>query len=207
MPIHNKYDYSHIDIEWFLGDEGHISDYNQESPSTPGQFHPQFARLFLEYIQIGLTDRQACMEVPMNEKWPRSWVRGSQCSPSTFIEAYHNFGKPLQIDMMANDIVDISDRTDALSNEAAIISAIENPLRDALNISPSKNIVEYAKLVGDRVSSRKWFVSKIKPSQYGDKVQIDHGNAGGKVFKTIDYSTLSDEQIDKLMELDKEFNE
>lgn len=203
----NNFDYSHISVEWFLGDEGHISDYNQEQPSAPGQFHPQLARLFLEYIQIGLTDRQACMEVPMNEKWPRAWGRNSGGAPHTYIDAYLNFAKPLQIDMMASDIVDISDRTDALSNEAHIIKAIENPLRDSLNKSPSKNIIEYNKLVSDRVASRKWFVSKVKPSQYGDKVQIDHGNSGGRAFKTLDYSSLSDDQLDKLMELDKEFNE
>ena len=202
----NEHDYDGISVAWFLGDEGDIRDHNQERPSAIGQFHPQLARLFLEYIQIGLTDRQACMEVPMNEKWPRSWGRGSMNAPANFIEALSDYAKPLQFDVMANDVVDISDGTDALRNENAIINAIVNPLRDTLGKSVRKNVQAYHKMVGDRVASRKWYVSKMKPSQYGDKVQLDHGNAGNKPFKTVDFSELTDEALAKLLAADEEIN-
>ncbi len=207
MPIKTKHDYSYIDVEWFLGDDGDLSDYNQNSPAISGQFHPQLARLFLEYIQIGLTDRQACLEVPMPEKWARAWDRGSNDSPDNFITAMRQFAKPLQYDIMANDVVDIADGSDALTNEVAIIDAIDNPLRASLNKSPSKDVKKYIKMVSDRIASRKWYVSKMKPSQYGDKVQIDHGNAGNKPFKQLDFNKLTDEQLNQLMELDKEINE
>jgi len=207
MAIRNDHDYSFIDVAWFLGDDGDLTDYNQEYPSHSGQFHPQLARLFLEYIQIGLTDRQACTEVPMNERWPRSWSRGNQDSPDNFVTAYHKYAKPLQFDIMANDIVDIADGTDALSSEHNIINSIDNPLRLALNKSTSKDKVQYAKMVGDRIASRKWYVSKMKPSQYGDKVQIDHGNSNGQPFKTLDFNQLTDDQLERLIELDSELNE
>lgn len=201
-----QYNYNDIPVEWFLGDFGELSDYNQIKPSIPGQFHPQLARLFLEYIQIGLTNRQACMEVPMNERWPRSWGRGSNNAPDNYGIAFLQYAKPLQFDTMASDIVDITDGTDALANEKAIINAIPNPLRDTLGKSVRKNIEAYHKMVGDRVASRKWFVSKMAPARYGDKVQIDHGNAGGRPFKTINHKDLTDEQLDSLLEMDEELN-
>ena len=207
MTIMTTYDYSEISVEWYLGDEGELAAYNQESPSAVGQFHPQLARLFLEYIQIGLTDRQACLEVPMNEKWPRSWSRGSMNAPANFIRALGEFAKPLQFDIMANDVVDISDGTDALSNESAIVDAIFNPLRDSLQKSTEKNVKAYHKMVGDRISARKWYVSKMKPSLYGDRVQLDHGNVGNKPFKRVDFKNLSDEQLEALSKIDEELDE
>jgi hypothetical protein len=206
MPIREDHDYSHIDVPWFLGDVGDLEDYNQELSKAPGGFHPQLARLYLEYIQLGLTDRQACLEVPMSEKWARSWGRGNRDAPDNYVNALTKFAKPLQFDVMANDVVDISDGTDALA-EARIIASVHNPLRDALNKSPSKDIKQYSKMVTDRVSSRKWYVSKMKPSQYGDKVQIDHGNTSGKPFKTLDFNSLSDDQLEKLLDLDNEMND
>jgi hypothetical protein len=156
----------------------------------------------LEYIQIGLTDRQACSEVPMSEKWARAWSRGSMNAPDNFVEAFQTFAKPLQFDKMADDVVDIADATDALA-ESGIIGAIENPLRDALHQSKSKDSKEYARMVGDRIASRKWYVSKMKPSQYGDKVQVNHGNVGGVPFKSVDFTKLSIEDLEALAKLDE----
>lgn len=206
MTSAKKDGYSYIPVEWFLGDQGSLGDFNREDDWHSGDFDPQLARLFLEYIQIGLTDRQACMEVPMNEKWPRSWGRGFCGAPDDYIHALNTFAKPMQFDVMAADVIDIADGTDALACENDIIGAIYNPLREALNKSVTKNVVMYRKMVGDRVASRKWWVSKMKPSSYGDKVQIDHGNVGGKPFKHVEFKDLTVEQLEKLAELDKELN-
>jgi hypothetical protein len=198
-----EHEYSGISVPWLLGDEGELADYNQEKPSIVGQFHPQLARLFLEYIQIGLTERQACLEVPMNERWPRSWGRGSMGAPLAFVDALENYAKPLQYDMMANDVVDISDGTDALTNEKAIIESIYNPLRGALHKTNRKSVKEYRAMVGDRVAARKWYVGKMRPSKYGDKFQLDHGNTGGTPLKVVDYSKLSTEQLEALAKIDE----
>lgn len=201
MSVRSK-DYSGISVAWLLGDEGSLSDYNQLKPSPPQYFHPQLARLFLEYIQIGLTDRQACIEVPMNEKWPRTWSRGAMSSPLNFTEALDKYAKPLQYDMMAKDVVDISDGTDALSNENAVVESVYNPLREALSKSRKRNLKMYRSMVGDRISARKWYVGKMRPKIYGDKVQLDHGNAHDKPLRVIDYSKLTIKQLEALAKLD-----
>ncbi len=199
-------DYTQIPMAWFLGDEGELGDFNRQAPWLSGDFDPQFGRLFLEYIQIGLTDRQACLEVPMNEKWPRTWLRGRRNTPEDFVEAYLRYAKPLQFDIMANDIVDIADGTDALANEEAIVNAVENPLRDVLKKTRDKGVTAYRKMVGERISARKWYVSKMQPKKYGDKVQIDHGNANSLPFKKLNYGDMSDDQISKLIAIDEELN-
>lgn len=192
-----------ISVGWFLGDEGELADYKRHHPWRSGDFDPQLARLFLEYIQIGLTDRQACLQVPMNEKWARTWGRGSKGSPDNYVSAFKDFAKPTQFEMMGADVVDISDGTDALANEESIIGAVYNPLADALEKSVKPNVKEYHKMVGDRVASRKWYVSKLASAKFGDKVQLDHGNAGGKAFKSVDFSKLSTEQLETLAKFDE----
>lgn len=207
MPIVVNKDYSDIPTQWFLGDIGELTDFNQEKPAVIGEFHPQLARLFLEYIQIGLTERQACLQVPMNEKWPRSWSRGSMQAPEAYITALNDFAKPLQFDVMANDVVDIADGSDALANEDSIIAAVDNPLAATLKKTVRPNVAKYRKMVGDRISARKWYVSKVSAAKYGDRVQLDHGNVGGKPFKHVDFSNLSTEQLEKLAELDASIRE
>lgn len=204
MPIIIIKDYSEIPSQWFLGDIGHLTDFNQDKPAVIGEFHPQLARLFLEYIQIGLTDRQACLQVPMNEKWPRAWGRGSMQAPDAYITALNDFAKPLQFDVMANDVVDIADGSDALANEDAIIAAVDNPLAQTLKKTVRPNVAKYRKMVGDRIAARKWYVSKMASSKYGDKVQLDHGNVGGKPFKHVDFTDLTIDQLEKLADLDSD---
>lgn len=34
-----------------------------------------------------------------------------------------------------------------------------------------------------RVDARKWALSKLLPKKYGDKIDVNHGNADGKPFQ------------------------
>jgi hypothetical protein len=50
----------------------------------------------------------------------------------------------------------------------------------------------------------RWKAAKRAPKQYGDKVDIDHTTKGDKVTGEVDYSRLSDEVLQQIINAKKE---
>ena len=206
MALRVTNDYSDIGVDWFLGDEGDIDSWVQPHTAIQDEFDPQLARLFLEYLQFGMTERQACLEVPMEERRLRSWKRGFRGAPNSFIVAYERAAEQ-QVHCMADDIIDIADGTDRLTAKHAeeAIKGINNPFRKPIESTVERGVEALKKEMaakGERIASRKWYVGKKLPSNYGDRVQLDHG--GSKTPVNVKFSELTDEQLEKLADIDKE---
>lgn len=203
MAVRAYHDYSDITTEWFLGDEDELDLWKQPINAFAGEFDPQKARLLLGYMQCGLTMRQAAEEVPMEFRWCIAWRRGAHGTPDNFRVAFE-IAREVQIHCMADEVIDIADGTDYQSRaklKASIDS--QNIFRKNLSEEVQKSISSITSARGDRIGTRKWYVSKILPKYYGDRMQLDHGNVG-VTLKKINMKDLTDEQLDKLLELDEE---
>lgn len=203
LRVANTYD--EITSAWFLGDEGELTDHAIKRPAMQNEFDPQRARLYLEYIQIGLTHRQACIEVPLDERMINTWTRGKRGAPPSYVEAY-KIAREYQAHAMAHEVVDIADGTDRITSLTKQIAkdSINNPWQKSLGHVMARHRKEESNKVGERIASRKWYVSKIAPSHYGEKVQLEH--SGGNKAVRIDHSKLTDDQLKRLIDLDKEIS-
>lgn len=198
------HDYSGITEEWLLGEMGSMSDHARPINALPNEFDPPRARSFLGYMQCGMTIRQAAEEAALEYPTVIRWKRGALGAPDSFVAAFEA-AREIQVHAMADDVIDIADGTDSKAKEALKTAVDEdNDMRKDFAKQIDKAVARVVDSAGNRMSARKWYVSKILPSYYGDRVQLDHGNAGGKPFKQLDMSKLSDKQIDKLIELDEE---
>lgn len=198
----NKYD--GITTEWFLGDEGDIVDHIQGRPNMPKEFDPQKGRLYLEYIQLGLTPRQAALRVPVPESHIISWRRGAFNAPQAFVEAVRR-AEHQQAHAMAHEIVDIADGTDRLTSEAteSMADEIKNPFT-AGNVDRFREMREAViARTGERISTRRWIASKLLPNTYGDRVNVEHTGDAKKPV-AFDVSSLSTEQLEKIAALEAE---
>lgn len=197
-------DYSGITVEWFLGDDGDVTDHKQGRIVMPKEFDPMKARLFLEYLQLGLTLRQAAMRVPVPEVHVISWKRGSQGAPDSFVEAYKR-AEHQQMHMMAQETVDIADGTDRLTSEAMEANAdkIKNPFT-AGNADRFREMREdVISRIGNRITSRRWIAAKLLPNVYGDKLNLEHTGDAKKPVG-IDIKNLTTEQLEKIAQLEEE---
>lgn len=203
-------DYEHISVDWFLGDEGHLEDYDQDTLPTEKEFQPQRARVFLAYLQLGMTERQALLEVPVDEGYIRSWKRGKYGAPNTFIEAYELAQKE-QITKLANEIIDIADGTDRLTEQYIQdrMNEIKNPFKPDEEVDLPAAIKAALKDARDRsgmrIDVRKWMASKAMPSKFGDKLSLEHtGDVKNPV--SVNMKNLTTEQLEKIAALNEELN-
>ena len=197
-------DYSAVPEDWLLGNDGDITDWSQPSTAMPLEFDPKKARLFLTYMQYGMTERQACLEVPMMESLVRSWKSGARATPASFIRAYAR-AREIQIHRMADDVVDIADGTDLLSSKhvSEEVKSIKNPFRAGISKRVEEAVAELVAKSGNRMAARKWYVSKILPQHYGDKHELVHTSPTNKPVE-IDIKKLTTEQLEALAKLDAE---
>lgn len=202
-------DYSDISVEWFLGDEGELEDWTQGTLPTPQEFQPQRARMFLVYLQMGMTERQAMREVPVDPVYMRSWKRGSHGAPKSFLKAYE-LARTEQTHKMAEEIVDIADGTDRITEsylEEAIANT-KNPFKPDDTDLPSviKAAMRDARdRSAMRIDVRKWMASKRLPFAYGDRLSLEHTGDKEKPVK-LDMKKLTTEQLEALAKLDEELN-
>lgn len=197
-------DYSGITCEWFLGDEGDVMDHCQGRLVMPKEFDPRKARLLLEYLQLGLTLRQAALRVPVLESYVISWKRGSFAAPNTFVEAYAK-AEAQQAHMMAQETVDIADGTDRLTSEVCetTADAIKNPFTSGNQDRFREMREDTLSRVGNRIATRRWIASKMLPNMYGDKLNLEHTGDQKKPV-SVDLKNLTTEQLEKIAQLEEE---
>jgi len=92
-----------------------------------------------------------------------------------------------RVEFMADEIIEISDfsANDTISTDKGDI--------------PDNEWINRSKL---RVDTRKWLMSKMRPSKYGDKVAVDHTTKGDKI-NPIDLSKYTDEELKLIAELQR----
>ena len=158
--------------------------------------------IILDYMMIGLTDRQACALIPLDVRFWSSWKRGARDTPSAFNEAYGK-ASDLQIAAMGEMVIDISDGTDTTT--ASLIEEslrnIDNPYAEGMNKQFERVVKGILQTNANRINARKWYVGKRLPSIYGDKLQLEH--QGGEKPVGISFKNLSTEQLEKLADLEQ----
>ena len=192
-----------ISVEWFLGDTGDSGDYFRPPHDIDQrQFQPDKARIILEYMMIGLTDRQACALIPLDIRFWAAWRRGSRDTPENFKKAYSK-ASDAQLAAMGEMIIDISDGTDkstaTLLEES--LKNIDNPYKEGMNKQFERVVKSILQSNSNRINARKWYVGKRLPSVYGDKIQLEH-QTGDKPLE-IDFKSLTTEQLEMLAELEQ----
>ena len=196
--------YKNISVSWFLGDEGDVMDHQQGLIVMPKEFDPRKARMFLEYLQLGMTVRQACLNVPVLETMIITWKRGSFGSPPNFVEAY-KIAEAQQAHSMAQETIDIADGTDRITSKLTEMSAdtIKNPFKKGNEERFNQLRDEALSRVGNRITTRRWIASKMLPNVYGDKLNLEHT---GDVKKPVgvDLKGLTTEQLEAIAKLDEE---
>lgn len=204
MPPRPVNDYSKITVDWFLGDEGDVMDHIQGKLVMPLEFDPRKARLFLEYLQLGMTVRQACTNVPVLEKLIITWKRGSYASPPNFVAAY-KIAEAQQAHSMAQETIDIADGTDRITSEITTkaVDSVKNPFKRGNEERFNQLRDEMLTRIGNRIATRKWIASKMLPNIYGEKLNLEHT---GDVKKPVglDLKNLTTEQLEAIAKLEEE---
>lgn len=136
-------------------------------------------------LASGETLRAICRDEDMP---PESTVRQWYVDDRNGFAAQYARARDIGLDSMADEIIGISDDG---SND--YVPTDEGPSLDRDHVTRSKL----------RVDSRKWYLSKLAPKRYGDKMAHElTGADGGPIEQrtTIDASGLSETALAELME-------
>jgi DNA-directed RNA polymerase subunit F len=133
--------------------------------------------------------RSICMEPNMpSHASVYTWLN----EKPSFLDKYTR-ARESQADYMADEILEIAD--DSSEDTRTIVKDGE--------IIEVEN-ADYINRCKLRIESRKWVAAKLRPKKYGDKVDIDYTTKGDKVIGEVDYSRLSDEVLQQIINAKKE---
>jgi hypothetical protein len=115
--------------------------------------------------------------------------------------------RELAMDLMAEDILDIADERHTMI-EVEELGKDGKPLLDAsgavilrsVRVPLSADVIARNRL---RVDTRKWYMAKLAPRRFGDKVTTEHtGPGGGPVqIAALDLKNLSDAELSQMQEM------
>ena len=140
---------------------------------------PELAEEICNKLSLGETLRAVCRDIGIHEATVRNWV----------VDDRHNFAtqyarsRDIGLDCMADQLIDIAD--DSSMDDF-------DPTTGKIN----QESYQRARL---KVDVRKWYLSKLAPKRYGDRMTNVHtGPEGG----AIRFSAMSDSELnDRLTEL------
>lgn len=132
--------------------------------SRPSSFTPELGARICELIAQYGSLRKICREhdeLP-SEATVRAWVLDVKLSSNEFPAQYVR-ARMMGLDSMADDIVEIADTTQegSRTKEGGING----------DITETGDMIEHRKL---RVDTRKWYLSKVAPKIYGDRLAVEH---------------------------------
>lgn len=93
---------------------------------------------------------------------PESTVRGWVITDVSGFSAHYTRARDLGLDAMADECLAIADNT----QEGTVTTAKE--WGDEVKTG---DMLEHRKL---RVDARKWYLSKLAPKKYGDRIEVEH---------------------------------
>lgn len=131
-------------------------------------YTPEIAAEICDRLSTGETLRQICRSAGMPSdasvrRWAMDDVNG-------FASQYAS-ARDLGLEAMADDLFDI---TDDGSNDW-----MERELKNGLVIEvPNTELVMRSRL---RADTRKWYLSKLAPKRYGDRLQVDNTSSDGSM--------------------------
>lgn len=144
----------------------------------PSKYTPALARKICAMMATGRTLRSICREPGMPaESTVRNWA----------LEDVHGFfaqyaqARDIGLDAMADELMDIADDG---SNDW-----MERHGQDAEGYALNGEHVTRSRL---RVDTRKWYLAKLAPKRYSDRLQVD---------QTVGLEDLTDEELQEAMAL------
>lgn len=136
----------------------------------PTEYTPEIAREICDRIAAGESLSSICKS---DEKFPhKSTVCGWVLDDREGFSQQYAIARQLQAQLLADEIVDIADDS---TNDYMLRQSKSGEDYEAVN----PEAIGRARL---RVDTRKWYLSKVLPKVYGDKVVTEHtGPNGGPV--------------------------
>lgn len=135
----------------------------------PSVYAKEIADEICERLATGESLRRICRDVRMpGESTVRSWV----ISDIDGFAAQYARSRDLGLDAMADEILDIAD--DGTNDWAGHGEGQPETL--------NTDHIQRSRL---RVDSRKWYLSKLAPKRYGDKVALTGGDGGAVQFEFV----------------------
>lgn len=131
----------------------------------PSDYSDDLATRICDELAKGITLRRACRE---NEDFPHeSTVRMWAAKDYNGFYTQYAKARDIGLDAMADDLFDIAD------------DGSNDTYKDEFdNEKVNTDVIARSRL---RVDTRKWYLSKMAPKRYGDKLGIDHSNSDGSL--------------------------
>lgn len=134
-------------------------------------YTPELADEICARLETGESLRSICRDLHMPaEASVRRWV----VSHPEFAQRYSQ-ARDMGLEAMAEDLFEIADDG---SND---FTERENERTGRVSILPDHEHINRSRL---RVDTRKWYLSKLAPKRYGDRIAMEHSGPDGGPIKT-----------------------
>ena len=118
------------------------------STSVGSAERAQMAQQVFDRMRSGLSTLKACKDVGLNQSTFNDWMNADKALSAEYARAREE----LQ-DLIADEVLDIADSPPGLTEHGSV---------DSGSVADKRL----------RVDSRKWYLSKVAPKKYGDKVTL-----------------------------------
>jgi hypothetical protein len=124
----------------------------------PSKYTPELAALICDRISRGESVRSICRDDDMpDESTVRQWAVEDR---EGFYPHYAK-ARDIALDLMADDIIEIADTP---------VTGVKTKTNEKGETETTEgDMIEHRRL---RVDARKWYLSKLAPKRYGDKVAV-----------------------------------
>jgi hypothetical protein len=125
-------------------------------------------------ISLGKSARAMCMEVGISQRVLWNWLASDDELMRQYLRA-----KELCVDAYAEEIIEISD-------DGARDTYVDEKGREVTN----REVIARAQL---RIDARKWYVARLAPKKYGDKLPVTHeaGDARRSVVHSVEVAFVT----------------
>lgn len=171
---------------------------------SPTTYTPELAYAICGRIAAGEALTDICKEPGMP---PRATVAGWVYDDREGFNAIYVRAREAAMDLMSEELLRIADETHTMV-EVEEVDPQGRPLLDAQGkvrrravlVPLSADVIARNRL---RVDTRKWYLAKLAPRRFGDKVVTEHtGPGGGPVqIAALDLKNLSDVELAQMQEL------
>jgi hypothetical protein len=122
---------------------------------------PELLDAIFAGISLGKSARAMCIEVGISQRVLWNWLASDEELMRQYLRA-----KELCVDAYAEEIIEISD-------DGARDTYMDEKGREVMN----REVIARAQL---RIDARKWYVARLAPKKYGDKLPVIHEAADAK---------------------------
>ena len=143
-------------------DKKNPKDKDNRGPGRPTEYTEAIANEILERLAQGQTLRTICKDDHLP---PESTVRWWVVTDREGFSAHYTRARDLGLDAVADELFDIADDG---SNDLMTITKGDYSYQ-----VENKEVTNRSRL---RVDTRKWYLSKMAPKRYGEKVEHNFGN-------------------------------